>query len=73
MNNEKSEEMTSNVKNDFVSIIITSKSNFEINIIILYKEYFFRETMTISIYIIDLLKNMPLKFSSIGSVRLKYC
>ena len=73
MNNEKSEEMTSNVKDDFVSIIITSKSNFEINIIILYKEYFFRETMTISIYIIDFLRNMPLKFSSIGSVRLKYC
>ena len=68
MNNEKSEEMTSNVKDDFVSIIITSKSNFEINIIILYKEYFFRETMTISIYIIDFLRNMPLKFSSIGSV-----
>ena len=62
MNNEKSEEMTSNVKDDFVSIIITSKSNFEINIIILYKEYFFRETMTISIYIIDFLRSLPLKF-----------
>ena len=47
MNNEKSEEMTSNVKDDFVSIIITSKSNFEINIISLYKENFFRDTMII--------------------------
>ena len=48
MNNEKSEEMTSNVKDDFVSIIITSKSNLETNIINLYKEDFFRETMIIS-------------------------
>ena len=27
MNNEKSEKMTSNVKDDFVSTIVTSKSN----------------------------------------------
>ena len=47
MNNEKSEKMTSNVKDDFVSIIVTSKSNLEINLINLYKEDFFIETMII--------------------------
>ena len=42
MNNEKSEEMTSNVKDNFVSIIITSRSNIETYIINHYKEDFFR-------------------------------
>ena len=41
--NSNYEQLTSNIKDDFVSIIIRSKSNFETIIIDLYKKYFFRK------------------------------
>ena len=41
--NSNYEQLTSNIKDDFVSIIIRSKSNFETIIINLYKKDFFRK------------------------------
>ena len=41
--NSNYEQLTSNIKDGFVSIIIRSKSNFETIIINLYKKDFFRK------------------------------